>query len=233
MVKAEDIITKAKSFIGIKESPANSNNVTFNTHYYGRAVSGSAYPWCCAFVWDVFRLAGASLLFYGGKKTALCATLANWFKEIGRFCTSNPRPGDIVFYKFGSSGNWTNHVGIVAAVNSDGSIHAIEGNTSTGNDANGGAVMLRTRKSNIVGYGRPDYAQSYVQQPTYPTIRKGSKGAYVTFLQQRLAAKGYGVGAVDGIFGSKTLEAVKALQVETGLQVDGIVGAKTWAKVVE
>lgn len=67
---------------------------------------------------------------------------------------------------------------------------------------------------------------------TYPTIRKGSKGAYVTFLQQRLAAKGYSCGAIDGIFGGKTLEAVKALQVEADLQVDGIVGPETWKKVV-
>lgn len=232
MVKAEDIINKAKSFIGTKENPANSNNVIFNTDYYGRAVSGAAYPWCCVFIWYVFRMVGAALLFYGGKKTALCATLANWFKQIGRFYTSDPQVGDIVFYKFGSGGNWTNHVGIVAAVNADGSIQAIEGNTSAGSDANGGAVMLRTRKSNIVGYGRPDYEQNQAQQITYPTIRKGSKGAYVTLLQQRLAAKGYSCGTIDGIFGVKTLEAVKALQVDSGLQTDGIVGAKTWAKVV-
>ncbi|MFT3982292.1 MAG: GH25 family lysozyme [Lachnospiraceae bacterium] len=67
---------------------------------------------------------------------------------------------------------------------------------------------------------------------TYPTIRKGSKGAYVTLLQQRLAAKGYSCGTIDGIFGVRTLEAVKALQVENNLQVDGIVGPETWAKVV-
>lgn len=59
-------------------------------------------------------------------------------------------------------------------------------------------------------------------------LKKGSRGADVTYLQQRLTAKGYGAGAIDGIFGQKTLEAVKAFQAEHGLIVDGIVGTKTW-----
>ena len=59
-------------------------------------------------------------------------------------------------------------------------------------------------------------------------IKMGSRGADVFYLQQRLTAKGYGVGAIDGIFGIKTLEAVKAYQAENGLKVDGIVGPETW-----
>ena len=78
MATAKQIIDKAISYLGTKESPANSNNVVFNTHYYGRAVSGASYPWCCAFVWDIFRMCGASSLFYDGKKTAYCPTVKNW-----------------------------------------------------------------------------------------------------------------------------------------------------------
>lgn len=63
------------------------------------------------------------------------------------------------------------------------------------------------------------------------TFKLGSRGSGVTYLQQRLTAKGYGVGAIDGIFGIKTLEAVKAFQAENSLVVDGIVGSKTWAKL--
>lgn len=60
------------------------------------------------------------------------------------------------------------------------------------------------------------------------TIKFGDYGVHVVYLQQRLTAKGYGVGAIDGKFGNKTLEAVKAFQAENNLTVDGIVGINTW-----
>lgn len=61
------------------------------------------------------------------------------------------------------------------------------------------------------------------------TIKKGSRGSAVKQAQALLNAKGYRCGAADGIFGAKTLEAVKACQKANGLSVDGIVGPKTWA----
>jgi len=63
---------------------------------------------------------------------------------------------------------------------------------------------------------------------TRKTIKFGVFGAHVVYLQQRLTSKGYGVGAIDGKFGIKTLEAVKAFQAENNLTVDGIVGVNTW-----
>lgn len=60
------------------------------------------------------------------------------------------------------------------------------------------------------------------------TLKSGSSGVDVTYLQQSLIDKGYDVGAIDGKFGTKTLEAVKRFQKEYNLVVDGIVGAKTW-----
>lgn len=61
------------------------------------------------------------------------------------------------------------------------------------------------------------------------TVKKGSKGPEVFKLQKLLTVKGYGVGTIDGIFGIKTLESVKAFQADYGLTIDGIVGTKTWA----
>lgn len=63
------------------------------------------------------------------------------------------------------------------------------------------------------------------------TLKFGSRGTDVTYLQQRLTAKGYGVGSIDGIFGAKTLEAVKAFQAENNLVIDGIVGVSTWKAI--
>lgn len=42
----------------------------------------------------------------------------------------------------------------------------------------------------------------------------------------------YTSGKVDGIFGTKTLAAVRKFQDANGLTVDGIVGKKTWAKLL-
>ena len=57
----------------------------------------------------------------------------------------------------------------------------------------------------------------------------GSRGDEVRQIQQKLKNWGYYKGAVDGIYGSKTLEAVKYFQRKNGLTVDGIAGEKTLA----
>ena len=46
MATVQNIIDEALKYKGIKESPPNSNKCQFNTEYYGKPVSGSAYPWC-------------------------------------------------------------------------------------------------------------------------------------------------------------------------------------------
>ncbi|MEN6348596.1 MAG: peptidoglycan-binding protein [Syntrophomonas sp.] len=53
-------------------------------------------------------------------------------------------------------------------------------------------------------------------------------GPDVLALQKRLAELGYSPGALDGIFGQRTEEAVIRLQKARGLQADGIVDPDTW-----
>ena len=57
------------------------------------------------------------------------------------------------------------------------------------------------------------------------TIKLGSRGTDVIALQKKLNLQ------ADGIFGPLTGEAVKEFRKVNGLSVDGIVGAKTWAKL--
>ena len=64
-----------------------------------------------------------------------------------------------------------------------------------------------------------------------PILRKGSKGYYVGYLQEKLNSLGYNCGKVDKIFGTKTLAAVKEFQKAQNLVVDGVVGPKTWTKL--
>ena len=154
MATAEKILEIARSQIGTRESPANSDNVKYNTAYYGREVSGK-YPWCAVFVWWVFREAGASDLYYGGDKTAYCPTLMSFHKKQK---VTDYWPGDIVFFNF-SGRSSAGHVGICESW--DGTyITTIDGNTGSASEDNGGAVLRRRRhKKFIVGAYRPEYQE--------------------------------------------------------------------------
>jgi len=63
-------------------------------------------------------------------------------------------------------------------------------------------------------------------------LASGAKGTAVQKLQILLNGLGYNCGSVDGIFGTKTLTAVKSFQAHNSLDNDGIVGAKTWGKLI-
>ena len=118
---AEKVLDIARQELGTKESPANSNKVKYNAWYYGREVSGSAYPWCMAFVQWVFAQAGVALPL----KTASCGALMNAAKKSGQWVTKDYRPGDVVIYDF-PSGAATDHTGIIEKVTLTG-VMAIEG----------------------------------------------------------------------------------------------------------
>lgn len=229
---ADKILSIAKKEVGTTESPAGSNKVKYNTEYYGRAVSGSSYPWCCAFVWWVFREAGASKLFFDGQKTAYCPTLLNYYKKNGQIVTDY-KPGDIVFFNF-SGGTGASHVGICKAWDGT-NITTIDGNTGTDNEANGGAVMERKRnKRYIVAVARPKYGKGEnTVNVTLDVLKNGSRSENVKALQILLNGRGYSCGNADGVFGAKTLSAVKKFQTAKKLSVDGCVGAQTWQALLE
>lgn len=156
MTNAKKIITKALSYIGTYDN--GKNEVIFNTHYYGTSVSGPDYPWCCAFVWDIFRMCNASALFNDGQKTAYCPTVVNWGKN--RELTvnkSNGKYGDIVLFDWNGDGI-ADHIGLIISKNADGSYCTVEGNTSSSNYSNGGYVLKMTRyPSSILCIVRPNY----------------------------------------------------------------------------
>jgi len=62
-----------------------------------------------------------------------------------------------------------------------------------------------------------------------------SSGSEVTDLQRRLRLLGYdmGVTGVDGIFGTRTMDAVKRFQQDRELRVSGIVDHETWQELVD
>lgn len=148
MATVKELLSIAEKQIGMTEWPQNSNKVKYNTWYYGREVSGSAYPWCMAFVQWCYNEAGMRLPY----KTASCSALLDWYKKNHPQCVvTRPQPGDVVIYDFG-------HTGIVESGNAV-KVTAIEGNTtagSSGSQSNGGGVYRRIRNTSCVrAYIRP------------------------------------------------------------------------------
>jgi cell wall-associated NlpC family hydrolase len=174
MTTAQQIINRAKAEVGVTEYPPNSNNVKYNTWYYGHPVQdgtpkGRKYPYCCAGVAWLFRDAQHLC-----KKTASSSDLYRWFQSRGQI-VKDPRPGDIVFFKWDTKKDCiAEHVGLVIDVN--GNVKTtVEFNTSTSSNDNGGKVMIRKRTANIVGYARPAYdsaSESAATTPTTTTTKK-------------------------------------------------------------
>lgn len=156
-ITAKKIVNRAIKEIGVKEKPANSNKVKYNTWYYGREVSGAAYPWCCAFIAWLFYITGAANLFCNGEKVAYCPTVESYYKKINRwYPNTKGKKGDLCLMDFGKGR--ASHIGIVEKKNSDGTYTVIEGNTSLSSNDNGGSVMRRIRSKSVIrGFARPKY----------------------------------------------------------------------------
>lgn len=67
-----------------------------------------------------------------------------------------------------------------------------------------------------------------------PELQKGAKGNITKLLQERLISLGYSCGkyGADGSFGAGTESAVIKYQGAKGLKADGVVGKKTWSKLL-
>lgn len=198
---ARKVMTTALGFLGVKESPAGSNNVKFNTDYYGHEVFGSAYQWCCTYIWDVFRIGGASKLFYDGLKTASCTAVLNWAIKNGLTVDRNKgQYGDIVLFDWDGTGD-ADHIGLIIKQNADGTYQTIEGNTAIGNDSNGGEVMERTRLACIRAIVRPKYEtetltyRAYCQTYGWREWAENGEVAGTTGEGKRLEALQFGNGS--------------------------------------
>lgn len=148
---AKEILAKAASFIGITEDPKGSNKVPFVKDYFGYIPSNAAEyaPWCVIFVWDVFRLAGASELFFDGKKVGSCTLVWNWAKA-NKLVVTDPRPGDLVLFDWNGD-KTVDHIGFVEEAHET-TLTCIEGNCDD-------AVKRTVRKKSLAHvYIRPKYS---------------------------------------------------------------------------
>ncbi len=253
MATRSNVVKIARSQIGVKESPRNSNR-----QKYGKAYGMNGVFWCAQFVWWCYWMADGkknltvakassadtiqdlTVRNYGGtyvmKKTKSSATRQAYTKKA--------QPGDIVSFDFGAMDAWRDHVGLVDHVEGD-YIYCIEGNTTpdgqSGSQSNGGMVALKKRHYKAICCAvRPRYDNTPAAKYTgkLPTLPKrgwfqvGDKGSQVVLLQKFLIWAGFSVGksGTDGDYGNDTKNAVRAFQMVYGLSVDGGWGSQCQSK---
>ena len=232
MPNTSEVLEIAQGEIGTCEAPPGSNRIAY-THWY--PMDGS--PWCAMFVSWVLDKAGVA-----GYKHAYTPAGAEIFRKQGRFFTSDPKPGDVVYFDFPDSLARIQHVGFVEK-DGGSSITTIEGNTPSGDAGsqdNGDGVYRRTRPvSYVVGYGRPEYNGKPIKPefvfPKKAWFGKGDKGSDVKRWQQDLNRWVKNLKNApfefrlepDGEFGTDTVKATKTFQHHSGLDVDGRVGSLT------
>lgn len=238
MTSAVDVLIHARCDIGYEESPAGSNRTKFGDWY-----GANGQPWCAMAISKWFFDAGLPLPASTRKGFAYTPSGAAWFRNQGRWLTSNPQVGDVVFFDFPNDGvSRISHVGIVESVDG-GDVLTIEGNTDERGGRTGGKVMRRRRRGGIVGYGRPTYSGSNpdpTPQPPggdelmWPTVQNGSTGHYAKLVQALLVVHardlvGDADKFIDGEFGPNSTRVLKTWQTRTNtLQADGVCGVKTW-----
>lgn len=149
---------------------------------------------------------------------------------------SKPQLGAIICWAKGKT--WTpadgaGHVAVVEEIKSDGSIITSESGYGCTNPF---WTSHRYKESGNWGAGTQYRFLGFIYQPAPEiperVIKEGDKGADVELMQARLAALGFlRKNEIDGDFGLITLGAVCAFQLKNGLDVDGIVGPATKAKL--
>ena len=213
------MLAAARKLLGTTEHPPGSNH-NLVTQWYG--FDG---PWC--------DMAVSYEAAHSDNLAAICGKFANTvaharaFQSRGRwhFGLGGARAGDIVFFDWYGTRSIANidHVGLIEAVHSNGTITTLEGNTSD-------RFLRRVRNAScVVGYGRPAYGDSAPMPPSDGQLRVGSKGKAVEQLQANLNKVMGTKLATDGIFGAATKNALEAFQRRLKLAVDGVYGPHTAA----
>lgn len=193
------VIAVAEGELGTTEWPPNSNNVKYNTEYYGRQVSGSPYKWCVSGLWWVYKHADEESAFFGGGRTASCGTLLRYYREMGQTVpVSQAERGDIAILNFSGTSD-TEHCGLVTDVQrKNGSIlyiRTVEFNTTPGLEGsqdNGGCVASKVRyPRQVVGVCRPQYMEE-------PVKKDDLTGHWAEAACRKAEAKGVMRGYPDG-----------------------------------
>lgn len=206
----------------------------------------SVLPNCVGYAWGRF------MEVLGSTPKLSRGNAEDWYgyTQDGYKRGQTPKLGAVICWRKGRAGNENDgagHVAIVEKINSDGSIVISQSGYKSSR------FWTCTVKK---GYALSGYVfQGFIYNPAVPsgsnntldtglerevelkvnTLKKGSTGSQVKTIQRILACR-YGLPeelVIDGLFGNITDKYVKAFQEVKGLIVDGIVGEKTWEKLVK
>lgn len=240
------IVKQMQSWVGLKESNGSHKKIIdiYNTIKPLPVGYKLKYTdaWCAGTISAAAQVCNATDIIPAECSCPRMITLA---QKMGIWVENDsyvPQPGDIILYDWDDSGNGDNknspdHVGMVEEISGN-TITVIEGNYSN-------AVKRRTITVNgkyIRGYIVPKYEAEEKAKPVVrelfslqvEVLRKGSKGDTVKAMQILLAGNDCKCGSygADGDFGSATEKALKKYQEKKSLEVDGICGPATWAKLL-
>lgn len=177
ITRGQAALAYARREVGVKEEPAGSNDGP-RIRWYRRVGQGDAGispgPWCADFVTAMATLAGFKP---AGWNVRYCPS---WV-QAARAGTAGLRlvdwhdvkAGDLALYDW-QRDSISDHIGIVARKTGATSFEAVEGNTSVGDDSNGGMVMVRQRdRGQVAAFIRlPGTVQVTATKPADPLERR-------------------------------------------------------------
>jgi hypothetical protein len=130
------------------QSPLGSNNVKYNTWFYGHPVHGDQFMWCA--VYQSWVASSAKIPTSIIPKNAAVRGMRDFFQAKGRIFQT-PRVGDLVLMI--SADESRRHIGFVDLLLPDGRFESIEGNY----EHRVSRVKHSPSEPDIIGYGRPEY----------------------------------------------------------------------------
>jgi peptidoglycan hydrolase-like protein with peptidoglycan-binding domain len=232
---AQGLINAMRALIGTTEDLGENHNRLTDWFADRHGEQYRVCPWCDITV--AYAAAQSDNVIATMGEFAWTVAHAGRFYDAGRWNAgmSGIKPGDVVFFDW--SGTHTiskiDHVGVVEAVYSNGTVGTIEGNTDN-------QCLRRLRGPSVIaGYGRPAYEgpvtllldvdgefgpmTKRALQRKLEVLADGIFGPVTKkALQRRLSV------AADGIIGPVT---VRALQRHVGANVDGVWGSQTTRKL--
>ena len=180
-----DIIAEAKRHLGED-----------GTRYWNDYPLPKGSHWCCAFVWDIFRMAGASKLFFDGKKTAYVPTATVWMQaNCKKIALGKEKAGDIVVFTWSGKGydketGSRDHIGFIYKTGTGKKCYTLEGNTGASSPLKT-SVMERIREDKYI-YG--------IYRPSYTVKSATGRGFDISYVQRNKTLSDFELAKQDNGF---------------------------------